>query len=282
MCDAACLSDLAPELQRAHGELRLSLRALAGHTTVSRLRQEGALKARFPRPDAKGWANAVMLNTAGGIASGDRLSTVLTAESGAHVTAATQSAERVYRALPGSAPARIRNTITIAAGAAVEWLPQETILYNASALDRSLEVMLETDGTFLGVEALVFGRAGMGETVEQIALCDVVRIRRDGGLVLNDAIRIEGACRAVMASAASLRGARALATIVHVAAEAEGRLDALRRSLSGCDGEWGASAWNGLLVGRILTQDARTLKAAVAKGVQCLRADRPLPRVWLC
>ena len=282
MYDAASRSDLAPRLQRARGELRLSFRSLGDRTALACLRQEGALKARFPRPDAVGWANTVMLNSGGGIASGDMLSTTLAADARARVTAATQSAERVYRALPGTDPAQVRNRIAIGGGAAVEWLPQETILFDACALDRLLEVTLETDASFLGVEALVFGRAGMGETIEHVRLRDVVRVRRDGRLVLHDAIRIEGECRALLARTATMRGARALATIVHAAADAEGRLDVLRGSLQGCDGEWGASAWNGLLVGRILTQDARALRAAVAQGVQGLRAPRPLPRVWLC
>ncbi|MBO0710207.1 MAG: urease accessory protein UreD [Acetobacteraceae bacterium] len=282
MYDAASRSDFAPELQRARGELRLSFRSLEGRTTLARLRQDGALKARFPRPDAAGWANTVMLNSAGGIASGDSLSMTLAANAGARVTAATQSAERVYRALPGDNPAQVRNGIAIGGGAAVEWLPQETILFNACALDRRLEVTLETDASFLGVEALVFGRAGTGETIEHVQLRDVVRVRRDGELVLHDAIRIEGECRTLLARVATMRGARALATIVHAAPEAESRLDVLRGSLEGCDGEWGASAWNGLLLGRILTQDARALRVAVAKAVNCLRAPRPLPRVWLC
>ena len=72
MYDAACLSDPA-SLQRAVGALRVSFKCRDGETVLDGLRQEGCLKARFPRAEVPGWGGVVALNSSGGVAGGDRL-----------------------------------------------------------------------------------------------------------------------------------------------------------------------------------------------------------------
>ena len=99
------------------------------------------------------------------------------------------------------------------------------------------------DASFLGVETLVFGRAAMGERVRTARLRDLIRVRRGNDLLLHDAIRLEGEVDAVLARPAVAAGARALATVVHVAPDAEARLDRVREVAP-------ASAWNGMLVAR--------------------------------
>jgi urease accessory protein len=281
MYDAASLSE--PRLhQRAVGELRLSMRLRGADTVLDGLRQMGCLKARFPRPERGAWTNAVSLNTSGGIAAGDRLTSAVAIGQGARATIAGQAAERCYRALPGAAPAQVRTTIAIAAGAAMEWLPQETILFDRCALDRRLEIELAPDAWFLGVEAIVFGRAAMGEQVGHANFRDTIRVRRDGRLLLHDAVRMQGEVAAKLARPAIGGGARAMATLLHVAPAAEAALEELRDALADAPGEWGASAWDGMLVARFLAADGASLRAAVVMGLQALRGKRPLPRVWLC
>ena len=143
--------------QRARGELRLDFKTRDGASVLDRLRQDGCLKARFPRVEAGAWASTVTLNSAGGVAGGDRLQTAIAAGADTAVTVASQAAERFYRALPGSV-SQVDNRITIEAGAALEWLPQETILFDGCAVRRRLAVDVAADGWFLGVESLVFGR----------------------------------------------------------------------------------------------------------------------------
>src|SRR5579863_2799627 len=121
MYDAASLSD-APALQRATGELRVSVRLRDGHTALEGLRQAGCLKVRFPRSDD--WLNVVTVNTSGGIAGGDELDSSFTVGKGTRATIAAQAAERFYRALPGTAPSRVRTQVVVAEGAAAEWLPR--------------------------------------------------------------------------------------------------------------------------------------------------------------
>jgi urease accessory protein len=277
MYDAASLFDV-PTMQRAVGELRVDLRVRDERTVLEGLRQAGCLKARFPRPQDVEWASVVTLNTSGGIAGGDRLDSTFAMRKGARATIAAQAAERFYRALPDSAPSRVRTRIVVADGAAVEWLPQETILFDRCAIDRCLQVDLAADAWFLGVESLVFGRAAMGELVEQASLHDVIRVRRAGHLLLHDAIRLDGEMAAMLLRPAIAGGARAIATLVHVAPDAAAALEPVRDALP----QAGVSAWDGMLVARILAADGASLRLAVVAALRALRADRPLPRVWLC
>lgn len=277
MYDAVSLSD-APVLQRAVGELRVDARTRDGRTVLDGLRQAGCLKARFPRPVDAAWMDVVTLNTSGGIAGGDALDSAFAVGAGARVTIAAQAAERFYRALPGSAAASVRTRIALAEGGAAEWLPQDTILFDRCAVRRHLQVELAVDAWFLGVESLVFGRAAMGEVVEQAALRDVIEVRRGGRLLLQDAIRLEGEVAATLQRSAIADGARAVATIVHVAPDAEARLDSVRAASLECN----ASAWDGMLIVRMLAASGASLRAAVIAVLAVLREGRPLPRVWLC
>jgi urease accessory protein len=266
--------------QRAQGMLRLSFKRRGAATALDGLRQEGCLKARFPRTEHGAWAGAVTLNSSGGVAGGDALDTAVAAGPGTRATVASQAAERFYRALPGTAPARVSTALHVAPGAALEWLPQESILFDRCAVRRRLSVDLAGDAWFLGVEQLVFGRTAMGEAVHDASVRDRIELRRDGRLLLHDAIRLDGLVQSLLDRRAAGGAARGVATLIHAAADAETKLDALREALAGYDA--GASAWDGLLVARIVAPDGACLRAAVVAGLAVLRAARPLPRVWLC
>ena len=279
MCDAGCLSD-AVSLQRAVGELRVAVKRFGPETVLHELRQVGCLKARFPRRVVPGWMDLVMLNTGGGVAGGDWLDIAIEVGVGGHVVVSAQAAERFYRARAADAPSRVRTRLTVAAGAALDWLPQETILFDRSAVDRRLEVDLAEDARFLGVETVVFGRAAMGERVRQGWLRDLIRMRRGGELLLHDATRIEGPVDELLRRSAVGAGAGALATLVYVAPDAAAKLDAVRAGLG--PAEAGASVWNGMLVVRVLGAGGAAVRATVIAALRSLRDDRPLPRVWLC
>ncbi len=276
MSAAICRS----EHQRAFGAVRVEMQVRNGKTVLAELRQEGCLKVRFPRP--AGWTEAIAVNISGGVAGGDRLHSDIVVRAGAAACFTTPAAERFYRALPGEIPAELRNSIRVEPGAAAEWLPQESIVFDAAAFDRRLEIDIAEDGWFVGVETLVFGRAAMGETVREVRLRDLIRVRRAGALVLHDAIRIDGDAAATLARPAVACGGRAVATIVHIAPDAGERLAPLRAALESVPAEAGASAWNGMLIGRIVAADAAALRTAIVAGLQALRANRPLPRVWMC
>lgn len=268
------------EFQRAWGDLLVEMRLRDGKTVLGDLRQDGCLKARFPRP--VDLAEVVTLNTSGGVAGGDRLRLDLRVGPKAAACFASQAAERFYRALPADPPARLRTHLRVEAGGLAEWLPQESILFDRCALDRVLDVDMAADARFIGVESLVFGRALMGEMVHSARLADTIRVRRDGRLVLHDAIRLNGAVAEKLSRPAIGAGAQAVATLLYVAPDAAARLDALRAAWAESAAECGASCWDGMLVGRLAARDGAVLRDAVAAGLKCLRDGRALPRVWMC
>jgi len=280
MDGTAALAVPAFQHQRARGMLRLSFKRRGATTVLDGLRQEGCLKARFPRAEHGAWTGAVTLNSSGGVAGGDILDTTLAAGPGTQATVASQAAERFYRALPGTAPAQAATTLHVAPGAALEWLPQETILFDRCSVQRRLSVDLAADAWFLGVEQWVFGRTAMGEAVHDARLRDLIQVRRDGRLLLHDAIRFDGPVQSLLDRRATGGAARGVATLIHAAPDAETRLDALRQAFAGQDA--GVSAWDGMLVARITALNGACLRTAVVSGLDVLRAGRPLPRVWLC
>lgn len=270
----------APVFQRAVGELLLSVKRAGEVTALDNLRQAGCLKARFPRPIVPGWLDAVTLNTGGGVAGGDRLAVGITLAPGTKATVAAQAAERFYRSLALDQPSHVRTSLAIAEDAHLEWLPQETILFDRSAVDRRLDVELAGSARFLGVETLVFGRTAMREMVQEGCLRDLIRIRRAGKVILHDAIRLDGPIAEHLARPAIAKGACVVATVIHVAPDAEADLDAVRAALA--DAEAGASAWNGMLIARILGAESASVRRTVVSVLAVLRGSRPLPRVWLC
>jgi urease accessory protein len=282
MYDGVSQSDvhLGDGLQRATGELRVSVKRRGACSVLDGLRQAGCLKARFPRALTSGWFDATTVNTSGGVVGGDRLDLTISAGEGARLTIAAQAAERFYRALPASAPSHVRTSVSVGPDAAAEWLPQETILFDRCALDRRLTVDVAPGSWFLGVEMLVFGRAAMGERVVTARLLDLIQVRRGDDLLLHDAIRVDGEFDQILRRTATAGGARAVATLVFVAPDAEARLDSVRAALT--EGNEAASAWNGLLIVRILAADGASSRRSVMAVLAVLRDGRPLPRAWLC
>ena len=248
-------------------------------TRLARLYHAGAARALFPRPLRPGRPEAVLLNTAGGLTGGDRMAIDVTwgAQSAAAVT--TQAAEKIYRA--GDGDARIDTRLTVGDGARADWLPQETILFDNARLSRTTTIDAAPGARVLAAEALVLGRAAMGETITATAVSDRWRVSRGGRLVFADALRLDRDLARALAGGACLAGHRALATVLYLAPDAEARLDGARDALgaNGEAGTAGASAWDGLLVARLLAPDGLTLRRRLATLLAWL-SDSPLPRIW--
>jgi urease accessory protein len=233
----------------------------------------------LPRTASKAAKEAVLLNTAGGLTGGDHLVYSVSAGAGSHAVVSTQAAERIYRRLAGEA--RIETDLTVGAGARLDWLPQETILFDRSALSRRLVADIATGATLLAVESIVLGRRAMGETAPDALVSDSWRVRRGGKLAFADGLRLDGNTEAIMSGGATGGGATALATLLLVSPDAEALVDTARDVLAACRGDGGASAWNGLLVARLLAPGAEELRKDLIALVERLRGS-PMPRVWNC
>ena len=270
-------------LARARGRGRLVFAHDADTTALADLNQEGSLRICLPRRERGALFAAVMVNTAGGLTGGDDFALEVSWPPGSRATVTTQAAERVYRALRALGPATVSTKLEVGAGAVAEWLPQETILFDRSALDRRLEVSLAFGAWFLGIESLVFGREAMGESVSEGSLRDTIDVRRGGQRLLLDRLRLDGPVANLLARPAVAAGARAVATIVHVASDAEHKIGVVRERASALPGvEVGASTWDGMLVARVLAPGGAALRAATIELLAPLRDGRPLPRVWSC
>jgi urease accessory protein len=265
---------------RAKGEVRALFSRIGAATKPARVFETGGLRLRFP--NATGPCEAVLVNTGGGMAGGDRAAVELTLEDGADVLATTQSAEKIYRA--ETAATRIETRLTIGAHASLSWIPQETILFDRANLERRLEAEVAADGTFLAVESIVFGRLASGEADIAARLHDRWRIRRDGKLIFADELRIENAA-AVLQRPAIGHGARAIASFLFIAPQVEAALEKIRAVVEtqsaeeGASLEAGASALDGFIVARALSPDPRRLRRCILAVMMALRGSSA-PRVW--
>lgn len=262
-------------LQRASGRARISFSYREGAARLDRLYQEGAAKIRLPRPLGGEAPEAVLINTAGGLTGGDEFSTEISVAAGARAVATTQACERVYRSIGGAAEVSTR--LNVGPGAQIDWLPQETILFDGGRLSRRLEADLAPDAELLAIESVIFGRAAMGETVRAGSFRDRWRIRRDGRLLFADDLRIEGEIAGLLARPAVLAGNKAMATILYAGPEPERLLDPVREAIGEAGG---ASAWDGRLVARLVAPDGFRLRCALIPALSVLMDGRPLPKVW--
>jgi urease accessory protein len=261
--------------QRARAEARASFARVGARTEPARLFETGGLRWRFPRSSSP--CEAAMVNTGGGVAGGDSYSVSLTLSDGAEVEATTPSAERIYRS--NGPAASIATRLTLASRARLFWLPQETLIFEGARLERRLELDTSDEATFIVAETLVFGRLSMGESRIDATLRDSWRVRRDGRLVFADETRLEHA-GATLERKAVGAGARALSTIVASAPDIEARLPNLRAALdaAGSDIESGASAFERLIVVRLLAASSDRLRAALVASIVALGGRKP--RLW--
>ncbi len=249
---------------RSAGRIALSVAAAGSVTRRRQVYEDGPLRVRFPNSGARA-LEAMIVNTAGGIAGGDRHDLDIAVGDGATLSVTTAAAEKVYRAL--GPPAEIAIKLAVGGGARLSWLPQETILFDRARLKRRIEVELAADATLVVAEAVVFGRAAMGEAVEQGAFTDRWRVRRDGQLVFAETVRLDGAIARMLAEPAVAGGGVAVATVLAVPGDAAMVERARAQILCG---EVGLSAWNGLAVARLCAKDGASLRRDLAMVVTAL------------
>ncbi len=259
---------------RAIGDVFLGVKSRRNRSEIEDLRQSGSLKCLFPRRTGK-HLDAVLVNTAGGVTGGDAYS--CTAEIASDCTLTTQAAERAYRAI-GSEPGRVVNRINVGPSARLNWLPQETILFDGCALTRRTYISLQGDAKLLFCEPVVFGRTAMKETIRSGVFSDRVEIHRNGVPVYLDATRMEGDIQQQLDRPFVANSARAMASLVYVAADAESQLDPVRALLPVTAGA--SLLLPDVLVLRLLAPDGFELRKSLIPVLnQLYQPD--LPRCWM-
>ncbi len=267
-------------LQRASGESRVVFALRDGATRLADLYQRDPCRVLFPDPEPGEPPQAVLVTTSGGVTDGDRLKMALEIGPGAQAVVATQAAEKIYRAARASGHCDMGIALAVGEGAALDWLPQETIVFEGARLKRRTVADVAAGGSLLACEMVVLGRAASGERFTGGLLLDSWSVRRIdekgvGKLVWTDALRVEGETPL----GAGFGEANALATVIGVWDAPEPLFEKARALLEAADKvRAGVTLVNGILVARLLGE-ATAVRAATTRFLGDFRGRR-LPRVW--
>jgi urease accessory protein len=269
-----------PRHQRANGAFELRF---GPDGRLQHLFQQAPLRVLFPTPEPGEPPLAAVVNCAGGLAGGDAMRGEARLDAGARATVSTAAAEKAYRSL-GAADARVATRLFLGSGAVLEWVPQETILFDGARLERRLRADLAPGATLLAAETLVFGRAARGERMRSGALLDGWRLHGpDGRLLWADALLLGDDPQEALAAPFGFAGAEALGTLLLAGAGAEAGRDLLRAMAAAAPG--GATLPRpGLLLARWLGS-AAAVRASMGGAIVTLRSallglPPRLPRLW--
>lgn len=261
-----------------------SKRAADGRSTLDRLEQDGSAKVRLPR-SADAALTAVTLNTAGGLTGGDRIAWQAVAGEGSRLTVASAACEKIYRT--HGPPAEQSTRLAVAAGARLDWLPQETIVFDGARLHRTLDATLGPGGRLLVAEALVLGRRASGETLSSVEIRDTWRVHDDDGRLLHaEALRLGDDWPRELSARGALGGLGAIATVLYCADEPDERLDARATALHDLidagrsEATGGASALAGRVVVRLAARSGFALRRILLPCLELLQDGDRVPAVW--
>jgi urease accessory protein len=264
-----------PALQRASGECRVVFARRAGATQLADLYQRDPCRVLFPDPEPGEPLQAVLVTTSGGVTDGDALRIEIAAGPDTEAVVATQAAEKIYRAARVAEHCAIDVALSVGGRAILDWLPQETIIFQGARLKRRTVADVAAGGALLACEMVVLGRAASGERFRSGLLLDSWSVRRAGKLVWTDVLRIEGETP----KGAGFREANALATVIGLWDAPQPRFEQARALLAGADDvRAGVTLVNGVMVARILGE-ATAVRRAATRFLGDFRGRR-LPRVW--
>jgi urease accessory protein len=267
--------------QRADGAFDLVFGRASRGTVLRDLYQQSPLRILFPTPEPGEPPTAALLNCAGGLAGGDALRQSVRLQAGARATLSTAAAEKVYRSL--GPETRVDTRIVLEAGAVLEWIPQETILFDGARFVRGMRAELAPGAVLLAAETLVFGRAARGETMTRGLIRDRWRLHGPAGLLWADALALEGDLAAPLLSPFGFAGAEALGTLLLAGGDAAAGRDLLRGMPELAPGA-ATIPRPGLLLARWLGR-AASVREAMGAAIVALRAAQlglpaRLPRLW--
>jgi len=261
---------------RARGSVSFDVHRTEGVTRRRHLHESGSLRVRFPSPEADG-LSAVFVNTAGGVAGGDRFDIEIAAGEGSRLAVTTAAAEKIYRAAGPAAELSI--ALRAEASSYLAWLPQETILFDRARVERRIDIELAESASLLLCEIVVFGRAAMGERMRSGEFFDRWRLSRGGRLVFAENIRLDGDIGEKLGRSAIAGGGVAIGTALIVPGD-EALVERIREATTSSGGEVGISSWNGFAMARFCAQDAARLRADMMT-VLGRASPSALPRLWL-
>jgi urease accessory protein len=273
------------DLQRADGSVRIVLTGSENGARIKEAFQRSPLRILFPSTVAGAVEEAVLVNTAGGIAGGDRLECGVTALANASIAVTSQAAEKVYRAL--DAPARIATRLKVCEAAKLAWLPQETILFNGGRLSRTTEIELSDGAELLALEWLVLGRAAHGEEITGGHIADSWRVKREGRLIWADCFRATDQTFPHLHRKALLSDCKAFGTLVYFGPNLDARSEFLREIAPSRGCYCSMTSVSGLIVARFATRTSFELRLTLRGFLEQFGGElggHPFraPKMWSC
>lgn len=264
---------------RAFGRIDLSVQNRNGMTIRQRVREEGAFRIRFPR-ERLNRLDAILVNVAGGVAGGDHYQVQVTAGAGTRTALSTVAAEKIYRS--AADVARIDVSLLLDGDAQLFWLPQETIIFDQARLARRIDVDMAPTARLTFCEATYLGRTAMGESVREIDWREAWTLRRGGRRIFAERLRLHGDATQALLSKATGAGLRSMATLIHVAPDADALCEPLRERLARHPAdrcEAALSSFDGMLIVRMIARHGHDLRPCL---VDCLSVfpGADLPRSW--
>jgi urease accessory protein len=273
------------DLQRADGCGRIVLSGSENGTRIEDVFERSPIRVMFPRNGHCVTEEAVLINTAGGIAGGDRLECSVAALPGASIVVTSQAAEKIYRAL--KEPAHVTTRLKVRESTRLAWLPQETIIFNWARLYRITEIELSSGSELLALEWLVLGRAAHGEIVVGGSITDSWRVKKDSRLIWADSFRVSEEIFPHLNRKALLSDCNAIATLVYFGPHLDSRLGVLRDILPSLGCNCGATLVGGLIVARFAAKESSGLKFALRSFLQRFGPEIGsgpfrVPKMWSC
>jgi urease accessory protein len=273
------------DLQRAEGSGRIVLSGSEKGNRIMDVFQRFPIRIMFPKIAGRAVEEAVLINTAGGIAGGDQLEFDVTALANTSIAVTSQAAEKVYRAL--NKPARIATKLKACEAAKLSWLPQETILFNWGCLSRQTEIELSSGAELLALEWLVLGRAAHGEEVVGGHITDSWRVKKDGRLIWADSFRATDEVFAHFHRKALLSNCKAVGTLIYFGPCLDTRLEFLRDIAPSLECQCAATRVGALIIVRFAAKVSSDLRRALRNLLeQFSRELGPgpfgVPKMWSC
>jgi len=266
-----------------HARLHLGFARRGERTVLQDNRHQGPLrvqKALYPEGD--GVCQAILLHPPSGIAGGDHLAIDVAVEAGAHAQLTTPGAGKWYRTAGPEASQKI--ACHIERSAVLEWLPQETIVFDGARARMETRIALGGDSRYIGWDILCLGRAAAGERFENGRFDLSCRIDREGQAVWIERGGLSGH-DPMLYSPAGWAGASVCATLL-AAFPHTPELLAACRAIAPADGAGHAlTALPGLLVARYLGDSSEAARLWFVRLWEILRpacCGRPavIPRIW--
>jgi urease accessory protein len=272
------------------GQLHLAFEQQAGQTVMVHSRHSGPLRVQRPFREPNGGCQVYILNPPGGIVSGDELQVEARLGPGARTLLTTPGASKFYRS--SGASARQQQELSIAAGAHLEWLPQESIVFEGARAEQATTIRLESGGSFFGWEVTCLGRPAAGDHFANGSLLQRWHLFEDGRLLWKERTALSGS-DPVRHAPWGWAGRAVLGTLVAYPVS-PAALDAAQQALEAASNEgprpsdapWAsATLLDRVLVCRFLGTSSALARAKFIAVWQRLRptefgSPAVLPRIW--